>query len=188
MTPLALHIALIIGKGLRRLTPRRIRRDEEGATTVEFAFIALPFFTLVGAILETSLIFMAGQMMETAILDSSRLIKTGQAQQANYSKATFKEKVCERVHILIDCDQLYVDVKIVNNFGSALAAPPLDEDGNIVDNSEYWPGKGSQIIVVRAFYDFPQIFTKIGVGSGEAAAGRHILGAVTAFRNEPFPW
>ena len=44
--------------------------------------VAAPFLALVFAILETSIVFFAGQTLETAAADSARLIMTGQAQTA----------------------------------------------------------------------------------------------------------
>ena len=51
---------------LRRLAPRRVVRDESGSAAVEFGIIALPFFALIFAILETALAFNRG-MYDIAI-------------------------------------------------------------------------------------------------------------------------
>ena len=44
-------------------------------------------------IMETAIIFFAGQALETAVADSSRLIMTGQAQNASYTASSFKTAV-----------------------------------------------------------------------------------------------
>jgi Flp pilus assembly pilin Flp len=70
---------------VRRLTPRILRRfarKDDGAAAIEFAMVAAPFLALVFAILETAIVFFAGQVLETATADSARLIMTGQAQKA----------------------------------------------------------------------------------------------------------
>ncbi len=68
------------GKPARRgLLLRRFGRDRRGATAIEFALIALPFFALMMAILETFLTFFASQTIETAVNRGARLIRTGQA-------------------------------------------------------------------------------------------------------------
>ena len=61
---------------------RRFRSNRRGSVAVEFSLIALPFFALLFAIIETALVFFASQVLETAVQDSSRLILTGQAQTA----------------------------------------------------------------------------------------------------------
>ena len=59
---------------------RRFIRQQDGATTVEFAMVAAPFLAMMFAIIETAIVFFAGQTLETAGADSARLIMTGQAQ------------------------------------------------------------------------------------------------------------
>ena len=75
-----------------RTSPRRRRgfaRDDSGVTAIEFGLLALPFFSILGAILETSLVFLSGQVLESAVQDTSRLIRTGQAQVASVTAAQF---------------------------------------------------------------------------------------------------
>ena len=57
---------------------RRFRRDEEGVAAVEFAMVAFPFFFLLTTIIEASLFFFAGQMLESAVDRVGRDIRTGQ--------------------------------------------------------------------------------------------------------------
>jgi len=56
---------------------RRMVRQEDGAAAVEFALVAAPFLAMVFAIIETAIVFFAGQALETAAADGSRLIMTG---------------------------------------------------------------------------------------------------------------
>src|SRR5262245_23107316 len=69
---------------------RRLARQQDGAAAVEFGLVAAPFLALVFAIMETAIVFFAGQALETAVADSSRLIMTGQAQNAGFNAAAFK--------------------------------------------------------------------------------------------------
>jgi Flp pilus assembly protein TadG len=82
---------------------RRFLRQEEGAAAVEFALVATPFLALAFAILEMALVFFAGQTLESATADSTRLIMTGQAQLAGYDETQFKTAVCDRVAGMFDC-------------------------------------------------------------------------------------
>src|SRR6185503_13859041 len=56
---------------LARCAPARciasFARRQDGAAAVEFGFVALPFFALLFAILETALVFFAGQSLEAAV-------------------------------------------------------------------------------------------------------------------------
>ena len=60
---------------------RRFNKDREGTTAVEFAILAFPFFLLLFGIIECSLLFFAGQMLESAVDDVGRKIRTGQLDQ-----------------------------------------------------------------------------------------------------------
>src|SRR5262245_33153940 len=87
-----------------RLLPKRWRRDERGSAAVEFAIIAPVFFFLMFVIAETALVFIAEQVLDNAVFETARLIRTGQVQQAGMSKADFKAQVCARASIFIDCN------------------------------------------------------------------------------------
>lgn len=177
-----------------RSLPRRVRRDERGAAAVEFALVALPFFMLLAAIIETALLFLADQILETAVGDASRLIRTGQATDTSgdgtaFSHAEFTQKVCDRLYILFDCAYLSTDVRTYTSFGAASYALPLDDDGNL-DTTKlvYNAGTSSGIVVVRAYYQYPLFFANLGLGLDTLGNGKHLMAAVTAFRNEPYPW
>ena len=108
-------IASLIGKAARLpgcAVLRRFGRREDGAAAIEFAMVAAPFLAMIFAIMETALVFFAGQALETAAADSARLIMTGQAQTQGFSQAQFKSAVCGKVYAMFDCSGgLYVDVK-----------------------------------------------------------------------------
>ena len=98
---------------------RRFVRQQDGATTVEFAMVAAPFLAMVFAIMETAIVFFAGQALETAGADSARLIMTGQAQTQGFDQAKFKQAVCGKIYGLFNCTGgLYVDVKNYSSFAA----------------------------------------------------------------------
>src|SRR5712671_2242535 len=69
---------------------RRFRRNRRGSAAVEFALVAPVFFALLFAIIETAIVFFAGQVLETVTQDSARMIMTGQAQTAAFTQAQFR--------------------------------------------------------------------------------------------------
>jgi Flp pilus assembly protein TadG len=193
--PQALGVAMFnvmwtqLSMGARRLAQaraiRRFARRQDGAAAVEFGLVAAPFFALMFAIIETALIFFAGQALETAVADSSRLIMTGQAQQQGFSQAAFKNSVCARIYGLFDCaNGVSVDVKTFSNFANVSMPSPIDENGNFVDNFTYQPGGAGDIVVVRLFYQWPVFVSLLGLNN--MANGKRLLIATAAFRNEPF--
>lgn len=178
-------------RGRNRLQDALVRmlRNEEGTTAVEFAIVSVPFLSLVMAILETALAFFAGQAFETAVASAGRLIRTGQAQEDGLTADTFKQKVCTQVAEFMDCSKIYVEVKRYATFGDVSFGLPIDSDGKLKTiGYEYSPGHGGDIVVVRAYYEWPVFFNRLGGDTSNLADGNHLLSAAAAFRNEPFPW
>ena len=162
---------------------RRLARKEDGAAAIEFGMVAAPFLLLVFAIMETAIVFFAGQTLETAVSDSSRLIMTGQAQAQGFNQSAFKDAVCARIYGLFDCQNgVHIDVKSYPAFSNIDPKLPLDANGNFQDNMSYQPGGSGDIVVVRLFYQWPIYVSVLSNMSGN----NRLLAATAAFRNEPF--
>ena len=63
-------------------------------------FIALPFFALLFAIIETGIVFFAGQVIETAIQDCGRLLFTHQAQDCQHDRGAIQGR---RMQLVCRC-------------------------------------------------------------------------------------
>jgi len=170
----------------------RFRRNQRGSAAVEFALVAPLFFALLFAIIETGMVFLASQSLETALQDSARMIMTGQAQTANYDKQGFKTNVvCTHVNVLFDCvNGIYVDVQSypsgpTSGFGSVTISDPIT-GGNFVDNTKYSPGGPGDIVVVRLFYQWPLFVTGLGYNIANLSGSKRLLSATAAFKNEPY--
>ncbi|PLX37968.1 MAG: pilus assembly protein [Hyphomicrobiales bacterium] len=175
---------------LGRSLPARFVRNEDGVYAIEFAMVAMPFFALLFMIFEVSFTIFANQILDNAVSDAARMIRTGQAQQQNFSQAEFKQQVCGGLVGLFDCDSyLHIDVKTFSSFGSVALSEPTDENGDVDDGSfSYNDGGANDIVVVRVFYEWPMISPLSGSHLADLSNGRRLLSSVAAFRNEPFPW
>lgn len=170
-----------------RALRRAVRRDETGAVAVEFGLLALPFFAIVGAILETALFFLATQIMDSAVDTSVRLVRTGQAQQASYTAADFRNSICDHMFGLFDCSAVKIDVRTSTTFSSVSFAYPLDPTTYDWTMTEHFsPGEGSQIVAVRVYYKWPTILDILSFNLANAGPSHRLLAAVRVFRNEPF--
>lgn len=182
-----------IAARLRRLMPgklaRRFARQQDGAAAVEFALVALPFLALTFAILETALVFFAGQTLEAAVTDASRLIMTGQAQTASpaLTQDTFKDAVCARIYGLFDCKNgIYVDVKNYSSFSTASTASPVS-NGTLDTTKLSYELKGPNCIqVVSLYYQWPVYVSLLGNNLSNLNGGYRLLVATAVFRNEPY--
>ena len=161
---------------------RRLVRKQDGSAAVEFGMVAMPFLALVFAIMETAIVFFAGQALETAVADSARLIMTGQAQSQGFNQGAFKTAVCQKVYGLFDCaNGVYVDVKTYTSFNNVNMTPPI-VNGNFQNNTGYQPGGPGDIVVVRLFYQWPIYVSLLQNMNGN----KRLLVATAAFRNEPY--
>ena len=149
--------------------------------------VAAPFLAMIFAIIETALIFFAGQTLETAVSDSARLILTGQAQTQGLNQAQFKQAVCAKIYGLFDCSGgINVDIRKYSASSSATPPSPVDANGNLVNSFVYQPGGPGDIVVARLIYQWPVYANIIGVDMANMAGNKRLLVATAAFRNEPY--
>jgi Flp pilus assembly protein TadG len=166
---------------------RRFRRNGRGSAAVEFALVAPVFFALLFAIIETAIMFFASQALETVTQESARMILTGQAQTASYTKSQFQNYVCSQVPaLLFTCSSIYVDVESYPSFAHVAINSQIDSNGNFINNMQYNPGGPSDIVVVRLFYQWPLYVTSLGYNISNMSGNRRLLVATAAFRNEPY--
>lgn len=171
---------------LRRLT-RRFARKNDGAVAIEFGLVAAPFLALTFAIIETAVVFFAGQTLETAVADTSRLIMTGQAQTAGYTQQQFKDQVCARIFGLFNCASgVQVDVKTYSSFSSVSMAKPVTNGTLNTASFTYTPGGPGDIVVVRLYYQYPVYVSLLGLNIGDLNGNKRLIVASAAFRNEPY--
>lgn len=173
-----------------RLT--KLIRSEKGVTAIEFAFIAPIFLLVLGIMLETGLMAFTEFVLQSGVQRAGREVKTGIAQNASYSAADFKNKICTLAGVLIDCGKVYVYLRPETTFAALNANVPNPLDvgpkmtGGAVQN--YSCGGPSQAVALIATYDWdfsiPYFMEPLGnVKGGDA---RRLVGMMT-FRNEPFP-
>jgi Flp pilus assembly protein TadG len=177
----------------RRFLPiaRRFDNNETGNAAVEFGLVALPFFACFFAIIEVGLVFFAGQVLETSVADSARLILTGQAQNQSFQLVDFKNRVCNSaVQTLFVCADIAVDVRAAASFGAADLTMPLNATTHMLDTSGfgYNTTVPCDIVVVRVIYEWPTFVRGLGLdlASASSPTHKHVLMSTAAFRNEPY--
>lgn len=176
-------------RALRRMRQRarHLPGDERGATLIEFALLAVPFFALVGAMLETAIVFLASAVLDSGVQDTSRLIRTGQAQEAGLDIAGFRTELCDNLLGLFDCSQLRIKVSLITDFASANTPLPVDEDdGEWTLEEAYSAGVGGSIVLVQVYYQWPTLLNLAGFNLATLPNNKRLLGAATVFKNEPF--
>lgn len=165
-----------------------LRSDERGAVAIEFAIIAPVFFFLMFVIAETALVFIAEQVMDNAVFETSRLIRTGQVQIAGMSQEDFKDEVCDRVTVFVNCNSadFFLDVDSYPTFDSMVMDQPIDDDEDFEDPGTFAFGNANEIVVVRAYYQWPTNAVFGSLSLKNLNNGKRLIGSFAAFRNEPF--
>jgi Flp pilus assembly protein TadG len=182
---------------------RRLRRSEDGAAAIEFAILAIPFFMLLFAIIESCIAYAAEQVLDNAVDDIGRQLRTGQITAGanlptDMDEEEFRDAFCERIQVMLSCDtdKLYLDIRSFTNFSSIPVGIPRQDNRQFGDldteNFDYAPGGAGTINMVRAFYRWPIItdlirphITNIRPADGSMPTDYLIVGT-SAFQNEAY--
>lgn len=185
----------------RRLFRSRFCRDERGMTAVEFAIVSPIFFFLLFVIAETALVFIAEQVMDNAVFETARMIRTGQAQTGTWNTdpdatpaamtpTQFEDAVCARMSVFVDCasENFYLDVKSYGTFAAVDTSQPVneDEEATFKTPGAFDFGEPNEIVVVRAYYQWPTNNIFGGLSLADMANGKRLIGSFAAFCNEPY--
>ncbi|HEY0218928.1 MAG TPA: TadE family protein [Afipia sp.] len=150
------------------------------------------FFALIFAIMETAMVFFAGQVLETGTQDTARKLFTNQAQNSGWDQDKFRNDLCPRVSVLLDCAGIAFDVRSYPVGTPATISNPINGQGEFDSgNLTYSPpaSNSSNLVVVRTFYQWPLFVTGLGYNLADIGRsgnnGKKLLTATAAFRIEP---
>ena len=167
-------------------------KNKEGATAVEFAMIALPFFILIFGLMEIAVLFLFSTALDNGTAEASRMIRTGQMQlnDDEITATDFRQEVCDNLFGLVECDnKVRVDVRVFASFTDSMLGEtsPQNEDGEVDDNNlTFAMGGPNDIVMVRTFYEY-QLFTPVLTAPlADMPNGRRLLVSTVVFRNEPY--
>lgn len=179
---------LILISRLLRRRRRDLLRDQDGSAAIEFAMVGVPFIAMMFSILELGMVFVLDSLVQTAAVDSGRLIRTGQVDAKKIGQDAFKTQFCARMSIFkTECaDRATIDVRVLPQFAS-IPPDPVTNGRYDPDKAKSWqPGQPGNIVVVRVFYRQPTLITYLAQGTAGWRRGSSVLVATTAFRNEPW--
>lgn len=164
---------------------KRFKSSDNGATAVEFGLVAFPFFFLLTAIIEASLFFFAGQMLESAVDRVGRQVRTGQLD-ATTTQTQMKAAVCTEASVLFDCSGLLVDVKAAATFSGLGDAP--EPDGGALDPSDFSfdSPASAQIMRITVTYEWPVFSNYVASRLAKLNSGNALLTAMSVFKTEPY--
>lgn len=165
---------------------KRFVQNEDGVAAIEFSVLIGPFLLLLFAILQTSLVYLAGTALEVGMQRAARTVQT---ESKILDEAGFREIVCDTAFMLPNCvTSLRVDVRAFNSFTAASFKSILLPDGTIDPDTNFDTGSRSGTVVVRVSYEWPLLLGEYNSGLGNMAElgnGNRLLTASWAFQNEP---
>lgn len=165
----------------------RFARDRDGTTAIEFGLLGLPFFAMIAVILETSLVLLASNIFDSALQDTTRQIRTGQANAAGHTISDFRTGMCDRLVGLFDCDSIIIVVREVSSFTNANIVDPVDPNtGDWLVTETYSSGARQTIMVAEAYYKWDTFVNIMGFNLATLSDDTFVMGAARVFRNEPF--
>ncbi len=191
---------------------RKLARSKDGAAAIEFAILAIPYFMIIFAIIETFVAFAAEQLVTNAVNTLGRQLRTGQiTYQMNRPDTDmndvtkFRRAFCEEVSIMIQCSEaeistpskLYIDARTFASFAAIPKSIPRKSTAAYADidptSFKFTPGGPSTINMLRAYYRWQVItdlvrpyITTIRPSDGSLPSDFLIV-ATTAFQNENYP-
>lgn len=193
----------------RNLSFRKIRKSESGSTAIEFGILAIPFFMIIFATIETLLAFAGNQLLQNAVDVMSRKLRTGEITfnmgrpATDLNESEFRTAFCNEISIMLSCDQLasgdeklLVDLQTVTNYASIDTAIPVVSNATFsqLDTTGfgYNPGGSGSINVLRVYYKWGIFLDLIrpyitNVRPEDGSTSYFLMIATTAFKNEGYP-
>ncbi|MDH4412617.1 MAG: pilus assembly protein [Rhizobium sp.] len=190
---------------------RKLARSRDGAAAIEFAILAIPYFLIIFAIIETFVAFAAEQLVTNAVNTLGRQLRTGQITYQMSRPATdmdvakFRKAFCAEVSIMIQCSEseiatpskLYIDARSFPNFAAIPKTIPRVSTAAFADidptSFKFTPGGPDTVNMLRAYYRWQVItdlvrpyITTIRPADGSMPSDFLIV-ATTAFQNEKYP-
>ena len=182
-------------------------RSRDGSAAIEFALLAIPYFMVIFAIIETFVAFAAEELVSNGVDTMARKMRTGQITY-NLGRATdmntrtaFRTAFCNEVAILIQCsaaeiatpNKLWLDVRTFTKFSDIPTTIPMNATGLNTSSFAYSPGGSGSINMVRAYYKWQVItdlvrpyITPYKTSSGTRLS-EFLIVATSAFQNEQYP-
>jgi Flp pilus assembly protein TadG len=164
-------------------------RNERAVTAIEFSLIALPLFALIFAALQTAVVLMAEEELQTAVEESARLVLTGQVtsstgQPTTMTAAQFQTKVCSYLVALFNCSNLMVNMQTTDSFTDASTSTP---SYTTIQNNQwtFQTGSAQSIVVLQVMYQWPVFGSLMGFNLSNLPNGNRLLMATAVFQNEP---
>ncbi|MBV5325867.1 MAG: pilus assembly protein, partial [Rhodospirillaceae bacterium] len=130
----------------------KFHRDARGATSLEFALVAIPTFMLLFGTLEFGLMIFESSIVEGATREAARKVRTGAAQISVDPTGTFKTAFCANLFSAYDCSTFSFDVRNFADFPNIVLPAVTFNQAGMANNVVFQPGGAGTVTTVRVIH------------------------------------
>lgn len=160
---------------------RAFRCNDDGATAIEFAFVAPMAIALIIATIEVGVLEVISSNLDAAVMDAARKIRTGASDRPANATALVDMICASMAESSADCHaRLKTSVQVTPNFANA------GSTANAAPTGQFNSGGPGDIVLVRATYTWPLILPMYAGNFQLAGPTQAILDTRATFRNEPY--
>ncbi len=186
---------------------------EDGTAGIEFALLGFPFIVLILGILETSLYFASGVILEGATADAARMIRTGQIREdtggggiviigedgitledeggrGGRAAQAFERALCFKIAPFLSCREVRYEAMQVpdNDFANAagvISRSNFDIEGYL-EPQGFEIGAANDVVLIRVFYRYRFMIPLIESMMQNSEGRSGDLMSIAIIRNEPY--
>lgn len=159
---------------------------------MEFGILAIPFFALMGVIIQSGMLLLAQQNLDSTLAKAARLLRTGEFQDASDGSepaTRLRKLLCGNALILYRCDDVKIDMTRAAKFTLSRVSPAYDAAkktwatgfGTHFDCPE-----GDDVVALRVAVPVLGPFSLLELGGQPMPGGQQLLTATAIFRSEPY--
>lgn len=184
---------------------RRLFANRSGATSIEFAILAIPFMVVVFACFETFFAFTGERLLAHATEVMARKVRTGEitfarGKPTDMTEQQFRQAFCSEISVMLTCSasegaepaRLLIDVKSTTDLAQLPVDIPRMATSNDINagNFAFAPGGPGTYNVLRAYYrwsvitDLVRPFVTNLRPAGGSMPRDYLMVATATFRNE----
>ncbi len=171
----------------RRRALRSFIADRRGVAALEFAFVCLPFFALIFAILETSVVYYFNVSLDQAVNAVAMKIRSGEIQLSNLTATQLASTyICPRLSAAMTCSNVQISLQpnpacsasdqcwsaYYTDWAKGIRATPS------VTSSVYNTGSANQALYMTVVYPMPLISTLWSSASYAVVNGKQVRALV----------
>jgi Flp pilus assembly protein TadG len=129
---------------------KRLAKARGGNVMIEFALLAPVFFMLIMGLVEFVLFQYRSYALNHVVYEAARNLQTGEVQTSSDMYEAFKDAACDAAGVMVDCNEIYFDVRAFDALNDITYPPPQFDAAGIPTNFVFEPGAAEQYTVLRA--------------------------------------